>query len=762
MPFPHQVSAWAKRFSIHDTFKRFMDAFVLSRPDQIRDDLDYWRTRIAFSAIAAGLILSLAALIPAVRMALAENRWVLLAADLGAFALTASLLVFRRLGLRLRAALMLLVIFGVGVFIIREVGFLSGGPAWLFCFAVMASVLLGLKAALAATLLNAVVLLAMAWLTDHDAGVSTARLVTAWANFIFLNALAAIAVSVLVNGLQTLNRRTRQATADLEEERVALLKTREDLKEEIRVRKKSEKALRDSERKYRLLAENISDVIWTMDLDFRLTYVSPAGEVMQGWTQEEFLDLRLEQILTPNSVEKAIAELNRRYALDKRSGSYQGASTVEVEMYRKDGSTVWAEVTASFILNEDNLPIGVLGVTRDITERRRAQRENELLLERLNRSRKMEAIGTLAGGVAHDLNNVLSGIVSYPDLLLLDMPADSPLRRPIEVMRDSGKKAAAIVQDLLTLARRGVAVSEVANLNGLVAEYLDSPEFERLRSFHPDLEVDTRLDGRLLNILGSPVHLSKTIMNLVSNAAESMPEGGRVTITTCNRTVERPLRGFHEVPPGDYALIRVADDGVGIAPEDLQRIFEPFYTKKKMGRSGTGLGMAVVWGTVKDHHGFIDVQSQEGAGTTIDLYFPVTDQERLAESKAVTLEAIKGRGERILVVDDVREQREIATRIIEQLGYQTAAAAGGEEAIEYLKDHRADLVVLDMIMDGGIDGLETYEGIVAIHPRQKAIITSGFAETERVQRAQELGAGRYVRKPYTIGALGQAIKAELG
>jgi PAS domain S-box-containing protein len=573
MPFLHQRPARDKRYSIRGPFRRFMDAFVLTPADEIRDELGYWRTRIALSALAAGLVLSLAALIPALIMAFGEGRWLLLAADISAFALTGSLLVYRRMGMKLRAALMLLVIFMVGVFIVREVGYLSGGPAWLFCFAVMASVLLGLKAALAATFLNAVVLVALAWMTDHDTGLSNARLITAWANFIFLNSLAAISVSVLVDGLQSLNRRTRQATAALEAERVALLKTREDLKEEIRVREKSEKALQESERKYRLLAENISDVIWTMDLDFRLTYVSPAGQAMQGWTQEEFLGLRLEQILTPDSVEKAMAELSRRYARNKRAGSYRGSSTVEVEMYRKDGSTVWAEVTASFMLNAAGLPVGVLGVARDITERRRAQRENELLLERLNRSRKMEAIGTLAGGVAHDLNNVLSGIVSYPDLLLLDMPADSPLRRPIEVMRDSGQKAAAIVQDLLTLARRAVAVSEVVNLNGLVADYLDSPEFARLKSFHPHVEVNTRLEGGLANIAGSPIHLSKTIMNLVSNAAEAMPEGGRISITTGNRTVETPVHGFHVVPRGQYAVLQVADSGVGIAAEDFQRTF---------------------------------------------------------------------------------------------------------------------------------------------------------------------------------------------
>ena len=205
----------------------------------------------------------------------------------------------------------------------------------------------------------------------------------------------------------------------------------------------------------------------------------------------------------------------------------------------------------------------------------------------------------MAGGVAHDLNNVLSGIVSYPDLLLMDLPRESPLRRPIEVIQESGKKAAAIVQDLLTLARRGVSTLEVANLNDLVGQYLISPEYQRLRAQHPRVEVETRLEPELLNIMGSPVHLSKTLMNLVSNAAEAMTNGGKIIIACENRHLDRSLKG-KEVQQGDYAVLRVSDNGVGISPEDLPRIFEPFFTKKKMGRSGTGLGMAVVWGTVRD------------------------------------------------------------------------------------------------------------------------------------------------------------------
>jgi two-component system, cell cycle sensor histidine kinase and response regulator CckA len=565
----------------------------------------------------------------------------------------------------------------------------------------------------------------------------------------------------LLNRLQTLNTRMLAVTAALESERVELLKTKDELKQENAIRQESEKALKQSARQYRLLTESIRDVIWTMDMNLRFTYVSPAAVKLQGWTPQEYLNLDLKDILTPTSLEVVMEEISRQYTLGQQSGPYELSSTLELEMRHKNGSTLWTEVTASFISGEGSTPAGILGVTRDITERKKASTERERLLESLERSKKMEALGTLAGGVAHDLNNVLSGIVSYPDLLLMDLPQESPLRTPIETIRESGKRAAAIVQDLLTLARRGVSAPQVLNLNDLITGYLESPEFERLISFHPVVEVEKDLDPGLFNALGSPIHLSKTIMNLVSNAAEAMPQGGIITITTENTYLERPPRGYSEVKEGPYVRLRISDSGVGISSEDLQRIFEPFYTKKKMGRSGTGLGMAVVWGTVQDHHGYIDIRSAEGKGTRIDCYFPATFQKPSDQEKTEKFDALRGKGEKVLIVDDVEEQREIATRIAKQLGYAAVSAANGEEAIHYLKSNVVDLVVLDMIMEPGIDGLETYQRILEYVPHQKAIIASGFAETDRVRQAQELGAGGYIRKPYSVKELGRAIKAEL-
>lgn len=484
--------------------------------------------------------------------------------------------------------------------------------------------------------------------------------------------------------------------------------------------------------------------IMLTDLNSRITYVNPAFIEMWGYDD-------IDQVLGADTMQFwGTANFDEFVKTLHKSAGRQ----IELKGIRRDGSAFDAIISASFIKNEQSQPVGIMAFFIDATERNQLQAQ-------LQRAQKMEALGTLAGGVAHDLNNTLSGLISYPEMLLLDLPPDSPLRRPIQAIKSSGEKMAAIVNDLLTLARRGVAATKVLNLNRSILSYLRSPEFERLNEFYPNIELQTRLDPQLLNIVGSSVHLFKTIMNLVTNAAESMPNGGRIIITTENRYLDGPIRGYDEVKEGDYALLTVSDSGVGISPKDLKRIFEPFYTKKIMGRSGTGLGMAVVWGTVKDHNGYIDVMSQEGLGSTFTLYFPVSRKELPKEASPVGIDDFLGNGESILVVDDVDEQRNIAVMLLKRLGYAATSVPSGEAAVDFVTRHDVDLLILDMIMDPGIDGLETYRRIIKLKPNQKAIIVSGFSETERVKEAQDLGAGPYVRKPYLIEKIGKAIRAEL-
>jgi ligand-binding sensor domain-containing protein/signal transduction histidine kinase/ActR/RegA family two-component response regulator len=404
----------------------------------------------------------------------------------------------------------------------------------------------------------------------------------------------------------------------------------------------------------------------------------------------------------------------------------------------------------------------VSGQIASIIFRKREEREKEELKEKLVLSEKMEAIGRLAGGVAHDLNNVLSAIISYPEVMLMKLPEDHPMRNPLITMMHSGQRAAAIVQDLLTLARRGVEFKEVINWNDIVNDYLISPVFDRLKREHPRVHFDSNLDESLMNIEGSSIHLTKALMNLCSNAAEAIPANrkGDISITTRNLYPDEMIDGFGI---NNYVVLIISDNGVGISQQDIKRIFEPFYTKKEMGISGTGLGMTIVWNTVNDHNGFINVYSEEGEGTTFELYFPVTREILSRQKNTVGIDEFMGNGERILVIDDVQEQREILSILLNELGYKVKCVSSGEEAVKYMKAHadEVDILVLDMIMEHGMDGLDTYSAILKIKPGVKAIISSGFSETERVKDAVRLGAGAYLKKPYTLEKIGLALKKEL-
>jgi CheY-like chemotaxis protein len=224
--------------------------------------------------------------------------------------------------------------------------------------------------------------------------------------------------------------------------------------------------------------------------------------------------------------------------------------------------------------------------------------------------------------------------------------------------------------------------------------------------------------------------------------------------------LDKDKKGYEFIPEGEFVFLSVRDEGIGISEKDLKRIFDPFYTKKSMKRSGSGLGMTVIWATVKDQDGYIDISSREGKGTQFDIYFPATREKVDEKSTRVVLEDYLG-SEKILVVDDIQEQRQIAVEMLSKLGYRVSAVSSGEEAVRLMKTQTADLLVLDMIMDPGIDGLETYRRIIAEHPKQRAIIASGYAETERVKALQRLGGGAYVRKPYTLENIGLAVRKEL-
>ncbi len=521
---------------------------------------------------------------------------------------------------------------------------------------------------------------------------------------------------------------------------------------DITERKQMEKTLLESEQKFRSITEQTSDLISITDGIGEIVYVSPSSRELFAAEPEDMIGSHFMEFLDETSVPIAIDEFQKSVTEGRPT------KNLELKMKRKDGSTFYGELNAS-IFDIETMQ-GTLVVIRDITDRKKALEVLKETEEKLVRSKKMESLGLLAGGVAHDLNNVLSGIVSYPELILMDLPEDSDLRPQIKAIHESGQQAAEIVQDLLTIAR-GVAVSkEPLSLNTIIEEYSNSAEFNEMRQLYPSISFNLNLDNQLFNVTGSHAHIRKVVMNLMSNAAEAISGNGTVSVATLNRYVDRPLKGYDGITIGEYVILSVSDDGSGISAEDIGRIFEPFYTKKAMGRSGTGLGLAVIWNIVLDHKGYIDVNTGDD-GTTFELYFPMTRDELIDKTLTVSIDEYQGKGERILVVDDVESQRDLACKMLEMLGYQTNSVPSGEKAIEYLQNASVDLILLDMIMDPGMNGRQTYEEIIKIHSTQKAVIVSGFAVTEDVEATQRLGAGQYIKKPYSLEMLGVAIKAEL-
>jgi PAS domain S-box-containing protein len=504
-------------------------------------------------------------------------------------------------------------------------------------------------------------------------------------------------------------------------------------------------ALRRSEEKYRDLVENINDVLYAADPQGMITYISPVVESVLGYRADEIMGTCLFDYVHPQD----LLPLQNYFARAQK----ECEGTGDFRFQGKNGDVKWCRVSCRPMRGDDQNS-GIQGVLVDISWSKRLE-------EHLQRAQKMEALGTLAGGVAHDLNNILSGIVSYPDLLLMDLPQDSPLRRPLSTIKKSGENAAAIVQDLLTLARRGVFMRKILNLNEIVLECIDSPEIRALIRPASHIRLATSLAPNLFNIRGSAIHIHKSLTNLISNAVEAISGGGCIEIRTENRFVDRPLSGFETIREGEYVVLSIEDTGVGIPESDQARIFEPFHTSKVMGRSGSGLGMAVVWGTVKDHNGYLDLQSRQGHGTRFELYFPASREEVPQSPRREDVTELMGHGEFILVVDDMPVQREIATGILSRLGYRVESLASGEEAVEFLRGQAADLVILDMIMLPGMDGYETYLRIKDIRPDQRAIIASGYSESDRVRKALSLGAGRYLKKPYQLAELGVAVQEAL-
>jgi len=505
---------------------------------------------------------------------------------------------------------------------------------------------------------------------------------------------------------------------------------------DVTARHEAEEAVREREARIRAIFEISPDKIFIKDRDLRYVSVNPATA--------EFLGRPVDDIIGKGAPEVFGEELGRK--LDALNRLVLAGKTLEEEV---TGAPPHPERVYHLVeipmRDEKGEIVGLCGTARDITAVKTLQ---NLAI----RAQRLETAGRIAGQVAHDFNNLLGPLAAYPDFIREELPDNHPALKYVDHIEVAARQIADINQELLALGRRGhynLEILDVADvIHDVVSQILPMPE---------GLDLDLDLAQGLLNVKAGRSQLFRAVANVVSNAREAMADTGRLTIRAENFVADDTCGIIARIPRGEYVRLTVADVGAGISPDVMAKMFDPFFTTKKADRKrGSGLGLSVVHAVVDDHNGYVDCESEPGRGTSFYLFLPAT-REAIVDG----ITEIEVGTESILVVDDDQLQNEVTASLLGRLGYEVSRAGSGEEAVALLKGRPRDLLVLDMIMPGGIDGTETLRRVREIYPEQKAIIVSGYAESERVTEARSLGAGSFLRKPLTLRTLASAVRREL-
>ncbi len=485
--------------------------------------------------------------------------------------------------------------------------------------------------------------------------------------------------------------------------------------------------------------EHADETIMITDAERNIQYINPAFEKTTGYTIKDAIGKNPRFLKSDHHDEEFYKNM---WETLSNGNQWHG----ELTNKKKDGTLYIENVVISPVFDSKNKIINYVAVKNDITETKRLQQ-----LE--SRAARLELAGTIAGQVAHDFNNLLAPIMAYPEFIREDLPHDHITQTYLKTIEEAAKKIADINQDLLTMGRRGHYNQEVINLNTIVLHTI-----KEMDSRTDTVKCETNLCEDIMKIKGGPSQIHRMITNLLVNGQDAMQNNGTLHIKTENYYVDDTSIAFGLVPKGEYVKLTVTDSGCGIPDDIIQNILDPFFsTKKADKKSGSGLGLSVVDAVIKDHNGYLDLSSKVGKGTSFYLYFPVT-RDDVEEIKSTLL---RGGTEKILVVDDDDVQREVSTKLLKKLGYEVCSINSGKKAVEFLHNNPQDLIILDMIMPPGIDGAETYKQILKINSQQKAIIVSGFSESDRVLEAQKLGVGAFVKKPITKTAIAAAIRTEL-
>ena len=527
-----------------------------------------------------------------------------------------------------------------------------------------------------------------------------------------------------------------------------LLETNQQLTREIADRELVTIKLRDSEEKYRDLVENINDIIYSVDMDGIMTYVSPVVEFILGFTQSDIMGKPFNEFIHPEDLSFVMARFQQLRSRQLEESEYR--------LLTKSGDYRWIR-SSSKPFQQDGHIIGIRGVLIDISERKQFEIERDNLETQLKQAQKMESIGTLAGGIAHDFNNILHMIIGNAELMLEDLPDRDSLRDKIADIKTASLRASGIVKQLLDFSRNA---NQEQTPMGAVAVIKDAIKF--LRSTIPSfITINKHLPEREITILGNPVQIHQVLMNIFTNASQAMEEtGGEINITVDQAFLSKSFADeYLNLTQGDYLKIEISDNGPGIDPKSIDRIFEPYFTTKPFGQ-GSGMGLAVVHGIVKNHEGIINVASKPGNGTAFTIFLPIFHGAN-SEKQESTDEIPKG-NETILFIDDEQSITKMAKQLLGKLGYHVVLFSNPIKALESFMLHPGnyDLVITDMTMPL-MTGAKVAEKIKKFNSTVPIIISTGYSSLMDENKAKEMGIDAYILKPFVKKEIAVIIREVL-
>ena len=513
---------------------------------------------------------------------------------------------------------------------------------------------------------------------------------------------------------------------------------------DITERMHADEALRRSEEKYRTILETMEEGYFEVDLAGNLVFFNDTLCKITGYSKERLMGMNNREYTTPETAKRMYQIFNEIYRTGK------SAKAMDYEIIKRDGTRVILEMSTSLMTSPKGNPIGFRGVLRDITERKRAEEERKALEAQLQQAQKMEAVGTLAGGIAHNFNNLLMSIQGNASLMLLETDPDHPNFYRLRNIEKSVHSGSRLTSQLLGYARGGKYKVAPLDLNILVQQ-----TSETFGTTKREIRIHRELAEGLHGVQADQGQVEQILWNLYVNAAEAMPRGGELFLTTANASY-KDMATSYKVKPGNYVLVSVRDTGIGMDKKTVERIFEPFFTTKGLAR-GTGLGLASVYGMVKAHGGYIDVESKKGQGTTFRIHLPTSGMG--VSKKEIAKGKIEKGKETLLIVDDEKSVLEVSQEMLETLGYTALMAKGGREAVEMYQAHKEniDLVILDMIMPD-MGGGETYDELKGINPQVKVLLSSGYSINGQASEILKRGCDGFIQKPFDVKDLSRKVR----